>query len=219
MYFSLTPNIQYDQKPISYPFSESDYITVNNFFRRYKVDDQLFGYLMFYDQYTVQDGVKLETIANDYYGSPFYDWVIVLSNNYINPQFAFPLTTYELEKRIYDMYDDPYEVHHYETLEIKSGYKEGDIDVIALEGGKIVDNNFHSNPFTYYNGSGYTTLLSGQASKPISNYEHEVNENEKKREIYILKNTYFNRFVEEFKTRNLYSESSDYISKVLKRTS
>mgnify|MGYP001201687116 CR=1 FL=1 len=218
MYFSLTPDIQYDQKPISYPFSESDYITVNNFFRRYKVDDQLFGYLMFYDQYTVQDGVKLETIANDYYGSPFYDWVIVLSNNYINPLFAFPLTTYELEKSILDKYSEPYDTHHYETIEIKSGYKEDDLDVIALEGGTIVDSSFHSKPFTYYNGSGYTTLLAGQASRPVSNYEYEVAENEKKRKIYILKNTYFNRFIEEFKTRNLYTESSNYISNVLKRT-
>ena len=218
MYFSLTPNIEYDQKPISYPFSESDYITVNNFFRRYKVDDEMFGYLMFYDQYTVQDGVKLETIANDYYGSPFYDWVIVLSNNYINPLFAFPLTTYELEKSILDKYSEPYDTHHYETVEIKSGYKEDDLDVIALEEGTIVDSSFHSKPFTYYNGSGYTTLLAGQASRPVSNYEFEVAENEKKREIYILKNTDFNRFVEEFKTRNLYTESSNYISNVLKRT-
>lgn len=218
MYFSLTPDIQYDQKPISYPFSESDYVTVNNFFRRYKVDDELFGYLMFYDKYAVEEGVKIETIAAKYYGNPFYDWVIVLSNNFINPQFAFPLTTYELEKYINSKYSEPYGVHHYETLEIKSGYKEGDLDVIALEGGNIVDNSFHSQPFTYYNGSGYTTLLSGQASRSVSNYEHEIIKNESKREIYILKNTYFNRFVEEFKTRNLYTESSNYISNVLKRT-
>lgn len=218
MYFSLTPDIQYDQKPISYPFSESDYVTVNNFFRRYKVDDELFGYLMFYDKYAVEEGVKIETIAAKYYGNPFYDWVIVLSNNFINPQFAFPLTTYELEKYINSKYSEPYGVHHYETLEIKSGYKEGDLDVIALEGGNIVDNSFHSQPFTYYNGSGYTTLLAGQASRSVSNYEHEIIKNESKREIYILKNTYFNRFVEEFKTRNLYTESSNYISNVLKRT-
>ena len=51
------------------------------------------------------------------------------------------------------------------------------------------------------------------------NYDHEVSENEKKRDIYILKDIYFNRFVEEFKKGNLYSESSDYISKRLKKTS
>ena len=48
-------------------------------------------------------------------------------------------TTYELEKYINSKYSEPYGVHHYETLEIKSGYKEGDLDVIALEKGNIVD--------------------------------------------------------------------------------
>ena len=30
MYFSLIPDINYDSKPISFPFSESDYITTKN---------------------------------------------------------------------------------------------------------------------------------------------------------------------------------------------
>ena len=47
---------------------------------------------------------------------------------------------------------------------------------------------------------------------------YEVNENEKKREIYILKKRYFRRFLEEFKTKSLYSQSSDFISKKLKKT-
>ena len=54
-------------------------------------------------------------------------------------------------------------------------------------------------------------------SKPVSNYEYEVSQNEKKREIFILKRDFFDRFVEEFKTKNLYSESSDFITKRLKK--
>ena len=90
MYFSLLPNLQYDTKPISYPFSESDFTIVKNFFKRSKIDPNIFGYATFYDKYAVNEGVKIETIAKQYYGSQFYDWVIILTNNYINPQFSFP---------------------------------------------------------------------------------------------------------------------------------
>ena len=31
MYFNFLPSIKYDVKPISYPFSESDYVVANNF--------------------------------------------------------------------------------------------------------------------------------------------------------------------------------------------
>ena len=81
MYFSLLPDIKYDTKPTSYPFSESDFITTKNFFRRYRIDDDVFGYATFYNKYAVGDGERIENIADAYYGSPFYDWVIILTNN------------------------------------------------------------------------------------------------------------------------------------------
>ena len=44
MYFSLVPDIKYDTKPINYPFSEADFVTAKNFFRRYTVSEDAFGY-------------------------------------------------------------------------------------------------------------------------------------------------------------------------------
>ena len=66
MYFSLTPNIVYDTKPVSYPFSKSDRTIAKNFFRRYRINEDVYGYATFYRKYTVQENVKLETIANNY---------------------------------------------------------------------------------------------------------------------------------------------------------
>ncbi len=221
MYFSLLPDIKYDTKPTSYPFSESDFITTKNFFRRYKIDDNLFGYATFYKKYSVKEGISIENISNSYYGSPFYDWVLVLTNNYINPQFAFPLDSNTLRKVVEEKYgeDKAYsEVHHYETVEHKSDQIVDGLPVIALKGGLTVDKNFYDSPFTYYNGSQSITVPGNTVSKPVMNYDHEAAENEKKREVYILKKTYFRRFVEEFKKKNLYAPSSDYISKRLKKT-
>ena len=220
MYFSLLPNLQYDTKPISYPFSESDFTIVKNFFKRSKIDPNIFGYATFYNKYAVNEGVKIETIADRYYGKPEYDWVIILTNNFINPQFAFPLDNWTLRKVAEDKYgDDTYSgIHHYETIETKSGQTLGGKSILALKGGLVVDKTFYDSPFTYWNGTNNVTVAGNTVSKSVLNYDHEVAENEKRREIYILKKRYFKKFLEEFKQQNLYSESSDFITKRLKKT-
>ena len=220
MYFKSIPNISYDRKPISYPFSESDRIIAKNFFRRYKLNDDAFGYATFYKKYSMQEGVKIETIADKYYGKPEYDWVIILSNNFINPQFSVPLNDYTVRKIAEDKYgDDTYSgVHHYETIETKSGQTIGSRPVLALEGGLRVDKTFYDSPFTYWNGTQNVTVAGNTVSKPVLNFNHEIYENENKREIYILRKPYFFKFVEEFKKQNRYSQSSDFISQRLKKT-
>lgn len=219
MYFSSIPNIKYDTKPIQYPFSESDYITAKNFFRRYQINPDIFGYATFYKKYSIQDGVKLETIANDYYGEPYYDWVLVLTNNIINPLFGLPLDNWTLEQIIEDKYGETkHNTHHYETLEFKTGEKIDGIEVVGVEGGLTVDNNFYSSAFEYWDGVQFRSVNGTVVSKPISNWEYEIQENEKKREIYILKKNFFKRFINEFKTRNKYTKSSSFLSERLKKT-
>ena len=218
MYFTTLPDIQYDTKPISYPFSESDYTIAKNFFRRYQINKDVFGYATYYKKYSVNDGVKIETIAADYYGDPSYDWIIILTNNYINPQFSFPLDNWTLRKVVEDRYgvDEAYDTHHYETKEVKSGDTLDGLDIIALEGGLTVDKNFYDSTFTYWNGTESITVAGNTVSEAISNWDHEVRENEKKREIYLLKPNYVASFVDDFRKNNMYEKSSTYMNKRLK---
>ena len=220
MYFSLLPDLQYDTKPISYPFSESDFTITKNFFKRSKIDPNIFGYATFYDQYAVNEGVKIETISQKYYGSPFYDWVIILTNNYINPQFSFPLDEWTLRKVAEEKYgDNTYNgIHHYVTVEKRSGETVDGLPVIALKGGLTVDKKFYDSQFTYFNGTQAVNVNGNTVSKAVTNFEYEVEENEKKREIYILRNQYLKKFVNEFKKKNIYTDSSDFINKRLKKT-
>ena len=220
MYFSQTPNILYDTKPVSYPFSESDLVVAKNFFRRYVINEDVYGYATFYNKYAVNEGISIAEIAREYYGSVTYDWVIILTNNLINPQFSFPLTDYTVRKIAEEKYgDDTYSgIHHYETIETKSGQKLGGKPILALEGGLKVDKTFYDSPFTYWNGTQNITVAGNTVSKPVLNYDHEIAENEKKREIYILRKKYLFKFVEEFKRQSLYTESSDFLTKRLKKT-
>lgn len=214
MYFNLIPDIQYPTRPIGFPFSEADYITAKNFFRRYQVNAEIFNYAVYFKKYSIKTGERLDTIANGVYGSPFYDWVIVLTNNMIDPRFDWPKEEIVLQKYVEEKYpgQDPYaEIHHYETNEHKIG------GTVVLEKGIVVDKNYYTTNH-YFNSSGSMVSVSGSIlSRPVTIYEYESSVNESKREIYLLRSGYLEGFVSSFKTQNKYKESNDFISNKLKK--
>ena len=53
---------------------------------------------------------------------------------------------------------------------------------------------------------------------PVNVAEHFYRENEKKREIYLLKPAFFQSFVDDFRKKNLYKKDANYISQRLKKT-
>ena len=208
MYFSIVPSIVYDEKPIKYPFSDADRVIAKNFFRRYKLNDDIFSYAVFFDKYAIQDGERPDILADKIYGSPKYDWVILLTNNLINAQYDWPLSNYDLTKTLEKEYDDPYnEIHHYETIKIAQ-----------YPAGLRVDKAFYDRQHKL-NIDGNIVLKNGsEICGAVSVAEHFNNENEKRREIYILKEEYFQSFINDFKRDNNYKKSKQYIDTKLKFT-
>ena len=213
MYFRNIPDIEYDTKPISYPFSESDFVVAKNFFRRYKVNEDAFSYAVFFKKYAIVDGERLDTIAEKAYQDPFLDWVIVITNNIINPLFDWPMSEYDLRKHLESSYEDPYgTIHHYETEEFKN-----DVGITVLKGGLVVDEYFYNSNFKYWNGNGVQQIPGNQVSKPVTIFEYESEKNNNNRSIYLLKPQYLQSFIDDFKKTNMYSKSSDYINNKLKK--
>ena len=141
-YFKNIPNIEYDTKPIQYPFSESDYVVAKNFFRRYQVNPDVFSYAVYFKKYAVVEGEKIYEVAEKAYGDPFLDWVIVLTNNLVDPQFDWPLSEYDLRKYCEQNYDDPYsEILYYKTYEVKD-----DQGRVVQPAGIKVDKSFYESP-------------------------------------------------------------------------
>ena len=208
MYFSLVPNISYDEKPIKYPFSEADYVTAKNFFRRYTISEDVFSYAVLFNKYSIVDSDRPDSLADRAYGNPFYDWVILLTNNMVNAHHDWPLTNYQLAETLSMEFDDPYgEIHHYETYKIAQYPK-----------GLHVDETFY-NGMHKLNINGSIEIKNGsEICRPVTVAEHYANENEKKREIYLLKPAYFRQFVDDFRKRNLYKESNNFINQRLKQT-
>ncbi len=224
MYFNLIPNIKYDTKPIKYPFTNSDYVTAKNFFRRYKINPDIFNYSVYYNTYAVEDGETPASIAFKTYDSSFYDWVVILTNNIINPLFGWPRSSYAIQKYCEKKYKNPYAPLYYETDEVRTDQSlKGDttgktIYVTALDSGIKVDENFYNSSFTYWNGTTTVSVPGSSVSHSVSAFEHEEMLNNKKRTIYLLKTSYLQQFITEFKKGNNYKKSSDFVSKRLKKT-
>jgi len=208
MYFSLLPNIEYDEKPISYPFSESDFVTAKNFFRRYKLNDDVFSYALFFKKYAIVDGERPDTLAKRAYGDQFYDWVILLTNNMVNAQYDWPMSNHEVNKVLESEYDDAYtEIAYYETIKIGQ-----------YAAGLRVDEAFF-NAQHKINNNGTVSIVNGSAiCGPVTVAEDFYRKNEEKREIYLLKPAYFQSFVDDFRKKNLYKKDANYISQRLKKT-
>lgn len=219
MYFDSIPDLSYATKPSKFPFAEGDFVRTKNFFRRYALNETAFNYAVFFRKYTIVDGDRLDLLAEKYYGDPFYDWVILITNNFINGVYDWPLTNETLEEEINKKYDNPDEIFFYRTKEVLAGYQVDGIDVVALEKDLVVGEEFYNNTYTFYNGLGQTTVDGNTISYPVTRWQYEQEENDKKRDIFILKERYLDVFVDQFRAGADYSKSSDFIDSRLKATS
>ena len=119
MYFATQPKIEYDLKPQSFPFSSSDFTIANNFFRRVSMNEDAFGYIAYFRKYAIPNDMRIETLAEGIYGSPWYDWIIAISNNITNTYTDWPLSENALrvwaeEKYGSEIYSD---IRYYEISE------------------------------------------------------------------------------------------------------
>lgn len=143
MYFNFLPSIKYDVKPISYPFSESDYVVAKNFFRRYKISETAFNSTVFYKKYAIGDDIRLDQIAEAAYGNAKYDWIVALVNNMMNPLYDLPMTENDLRNHIESRYKNPYyDIHHYEI--ISDAEQEENYGKVLIPGGTWVDETFYN---------------------------------------------------------------------------
>ena len=77
-----------------------------------------------------------------------------------------------------------------------------------VEGIKVSFNN--ETELSYLNAQ-YNNVNIRNQQKDVSNYEYEVNENEKKRQILLLRPEYLGVFISDMKSIMKYDKSSDYI--------
>lgn len=206
-YFRELPDVEY-QSFLNDRQSSQDYLTVKNFFRRVKLRDDLQSIFTVFNKYTIPDGARPDTVAEDLYGDSTLDWVVLIVGGILNVNTEWPLS----DRDIYSFVEDKYGITEmnstklYETTQVVDSFNR-----LILPAGLVVDSNF-----TIPDPSNLNETLNPVI--PISNYEYEVRENNKKRQIYILRNEYLDQFLSDSRALMLYTESSEYINELLIRT-
>ena len=76
-YFKELPNIAY-QSPLLDKNSSRDFIVIKNIFRRAKLFDFLTANVNLLDKLIIKDGARPDTVAEDLYGDPTLDYVVIL---------------------------------------------------------------------------------------------------------------------------------------------
>lgn len=225
-YFRELPNIEYPS-PLSDRNSSSEYIEVKNLFKRYKLRDDLLYSVNNFERYQITGDERPDQVAEDVYGTPELDWVVLISANIINVRDEWPLS----QKDVYDYAQEVYgnslnETRFHETIEVKDSRGR-----IVLPAGKIVDYNFKSpmpkDP-TLEGTSSYVKFydsgLESQVTKynitiPITNMEYEIRRNDAKRQIDILKPSFLQTLLNDLRNAALYTGSTQTVNSKLKRTS
>ena len=187
--------------------SSYDYARVKNLFRRAKIRDDFFKNVTAFTKYKIIGEERPEQIAQKLYGSSTYDWVVLISNNIINVRTEWPLSDSEFSDYLERKYTEAElaQPHHYETTAVIDSRGK-----LVLPAGKIVDSNFS---ITYYDGLSITK----NPVKMVSVYEYEIQQNDKKRNIYVLRNRYLQTAIDDMKRIMSYGFSSQYVNDSTKK--
>jgi len=206
-YFSIVPNIR-----VGYPGSKNtwdqEYVVMKNIFRRTTMDFSKNKAVMTFEKYVIFGDDKPYQVSQRIYGSPKYEWVILLTNNIVNVYSQWPKSNDEFDIYFRKKYGTNIEgLYHYVTKKVE--YQ----GIEVVEEGTVVDIDYK---FTLPNG---TVIGSDSLVRPVSNYEYEYTKNEEKRSIYLINPFVIDDFIAEMERLLRYQFSSDITSQDVKDSS
>ena len=202
-YFRNLPDFFYVNRNDTQRETEN-YSIVKNFFKRAKLRGDIFENLTFFEKFIVQGDDRPDNVANEVYGDPFLDWVVLLSNNIVNVQSEWPLSQADFFTYLNEKYDNEtvlYSgIHHYEANEVKTSNN----DIIIASGTRVSVGQSVS----YFDDGLENQVVVTDIALPVTNYTFEENENNKKREIFLLKPIYLSIVFDDLERIMKYKEGS-----------
>jgi len=227
-YFRELPDIAY-QSPLLHKNSSRDFLLIKNIFRRTKLYDFLESNVTLLNTFTIGDGDRPDTIAEELYGDATLDYIVVLVAGITNITNEWPLQDYQVYDYALEKYGSETEmnaIRYHETLEIidDQGRQIVPPNLIVDADFKIdgTVNKFPSS--TRYTLKSLTgdrqlddkdefSVATDNIARAVTNLEYEYTENEKKREINVLNRGYIQLFINDLRDIVKYDKSSSYISK------
>ena len=191
----------------------SDTITgdvVKNLTARFSFEESFKNNTAVCYEYDVQDSDTPEIIANKFYGSPERHWAVLMINDIVDPQFDWPLD----QRTIISYIDEKYlanasvgqsgttwaqaNIHSYYKVETRTTNSTG----TELQSKLEIDANTYANVaattsnLTLDDGNSITITTTKETK---SYYDYEIEENEAKRTIKLLKPEFVSSIEEELR--------------------
>jgi len=203
-YFSKFPKLFYNFDS----YSRSEYVT--NILSRFSFEQKLKQNTSIYYTYDIRDGDTPEIIASKLYDSPERHWIVLLMNDIIDPQYDWPLEYETLNRYIDAKYlenansTSPGDGIIWARSNVKTYYRVErqyvSSDEVVEKKYEIDEDTFNNTPISLGNSitleSGITVIFDND--KTTQNYyDYELELNESKRKIKLLKREFVSSLEEE----------------------
>jgi len=207
-YFKKLPEIEYPSL-LNDRQSSSDTVRVKNLWRRVKIREDFLSNYVLFTKYNVIGDERPDNVSEKYYGTPNLDWLVLTANNVIDIKNDWPMTEYDLNVYLNDKYTPQQlaQIHHYETIQYRDFSNQ-----LIVKGGQVVDENFK---IEYLVGGQIKTV---SPIRSVSYFEWEVQKNDEKRVIDLVKTEFVDSVLREFDSIMKYGRSSQYVNNSLKKT-
>lgn len=157
------------------PSFEYSNLMATNLLVRAKIREYVLKNAAVYYSHNIEDGERPDSLATRYYGNSNYTWLIFYANDIYDPIFDWPLSHEALVNHL---------INKVGSLEVA---KQNPYHYL-LDDQYIIDRE------TYLD-----VTLPASRKKAVSIYDHEISENDKKREIKLIDQAYVRQIVNEMK--------------------
>lgn len=148
---------------------------IRNFLKRFDFRENIRQFGSIYTKWVVRDEDTPHIIAHKLYNSTHYYWIVLMINKIIDPVFDFPMVDTELNNYVDKKYgvENRRAFHHWESVASE--------EVGSLPAGIIVDSTYG-------------------AKVDIDNFEYELQKNDARRHLLLLKPEYLEAVLAELNT-------------------
>ena len=180
-YFQDFPDISYDLDKTGYNNKTVTDLTV-----RYRLRDIIKPKTAVFYTYDIEEGERPDSVAHKWYGDSRLEWIIMITNNIVDPIYDWPLHYFEFKNFIESKYGSiaiaQQQIHHYEQI-IRS-------HSVRTDGSIIKEKT------VWVDSTTYNSLVASNR-RLVYSYEYEADLNESKRTIKILDPSYVPQFLNE----------------------
>jgi hypothetical protein len=211
LYFDTLPKVlNQDQN--------GNYILLTNLLARARILEDLQDNSVVFYKYNIQEGDTPETVAHKYYGDPYKYWIVMYSNQLMDPLWDWPMNYQTFTDYLIAKYDAEYKlaveaetttaistygyvqstVYRYEKITTTTDLES---NLVTVKKNSIDFDDYYAlaETTTTYNIPGGTQVTVAISKNIVYIYDYENDLNESRREIKLLNQAFAGDIEEQFK--------------------